>query len=109
MVLGAVSSGLPAYALQITDSSLFVFTNINVDTWEAGSASSADVFVAGIAINSAPDDLSSKAFAPDAIRARSSSPGAGWRGDKFVFVPETDSVVIGGKRYMLSVIELEAS
>ena len=34
MVLCAVSSGLPAYALQITDSSLFVFTNINVNPWQ---------------------------------------------------------------------------
>ena len=107
MVLGAVSSGLPAYALQITDSSLFVFTNINVDTGVAGSASSANVFVAGIAINSAPDDLSSKAFAPaqfvlGLVRQAQVGPS-----QKFVFVPETDSVVIGGKRYMLSIIELD--
>jgi hypothetical protein len=108
LVLGAVSSGLPAYALQITDSSLFVFTNINVDTRQAGSASSANVFVAGIAINSAPDDLSAKAFAPTQfvlglVRQAQVGPH-----DKFVFVPETDSVVIGGKRYMLSIIELNA-
>ncbi|HZQ43465.1 MAG TPA: hypothetical protein VFA99_09440 [Acidobacteriaceae bacterium] len=107
MVLGAVSSGLPAYALQMTDSSLFVFTNINVDTRQAGSASSNNVFVAGIAINSAPDDLSSKAFAPTQfvlglVRQAQVGPS-----EKFVFVPETDSVVIGGKRYMLSIIELD--
>ena len=107
MVLGAVSSGLPAYELQMTDSSLFVFTNINVDTGEAGSASSANVFVAGVAINSAPDDLSSKAFAPTQfvlglVRQAQVGPN-----EKFVFVPETDSVVIGGKRYMLSIIELD--
>ena len=107
MVLGAVSSGLPAYALQITDSSLFIFTNINVDTRAAGSISSAYVFVAGVAINSAPDDLSSAAFAPSQfvlglVRQANVGPRA-----KFVFVPETDSVVIGGRRYMLSIIELE--
>jgi hypothetical protein len=104
--LGAVSSGLPAYALEITDSSLFVFININIDTGVAGSASSSDVFVAGVAINSAPDDLSSKAFAPTNFvlgLVRRAQVGAA---TKFVFVPETDSVVIGGKRYMLSVIEL---
>jgi hypothetical protein len=106
MTLGAVSAGLPDYALQITDSSLFVFTNINVDSGESGSASSSNVFVAGIAINSAPDDLSSKAFAPTQFvpgLVRQAQLGAQ---NKFVFVPETDSVVIGGKRYMLSVIEL---
>ena len=106
MTLGAVSAGLPAYALQITDSSLFVFTNIDVDTGAAGTASSSDVFVAGIAINSSPDDLSSKAFAPTQFvlgLVRQAQMGAT---TKFVFVPETDSVVIGGKRYMLSVIEL---
>jgi hypothetical protein len=107
MALGAVSSGLPAYALQITDSSLFVFTNINIDTGQAGSASLANVFIAGIAINSAPDDLSSKAFAPTQfilglVRQARVGPD-----EKFVFVPETDSVVIGGKRYMLSIIELD--
>jgi hypothetical protein len=64
MTLAAASSGLPVYQLRITDSSLFVFTNINVDTSEVGSASSANVYVAGIAIDSAPDDRSSKAFAP---------------------------------------------
>jgi hypothetical protein len=106
MTLGAVSSGLPAYALQITDSSLFVFTNINVDTGAASTASSSNVFVAGIAINSSPDDLSAKAFAPTQFvlgLVRQAQMGAV---TKFVFVPETDSVVIGGKRYMLSVIEL---
>lgn len=106
MTLGAVSAGLPAYALQIADSSLFVFTNIDVDTGAAGTASSSDVFVAGIAINSSPDDLSSKAFAPTQFvlgLVRQAQMGAA---TKFVFVPETDSVVIGGKRYMLSVIEL---
>ena len=108
MVLGAVSSGLPAYALQITDSSLFVFTNINVDTAAVGSTSAANVFVAGVAINSAPDDLSAKAFAPTQfvlglVRQAKLGPN-----EKFVFVPETDSVVIGGKRYMLSIIELGA-
>ena len=107
MVLGAVSSGLPAYALQMTDSSLFIFTNINVDTGEAGSASSDNVYVAGVAINSAPDDLSSKAFAPTPFvlgLVRQAQVGTA---TKFVFIPETDSVVIGGKRYMLSIIELD--
>ncbi|GLQ91517.1 beta strand repeat-containing protein [Dyella acidisoli] len=108
MVLGAVSSGLPAYALQITDSSLFVFTNIDVDNGEAGSTSSSNVYIAGIAINSTPDDLSAKAFAPTQFvlgLVRQAKVGTV---TKFVFVPETDSVMIGGKRYMLSVIELAA-
>ena len=106
LTLGAVSSGTPAYALQITDSSLFVFTNINVDTGAAGSLSSSDVYVAGIAINSSPDDLSSKAFAPTQFvlgLVRQAQVGSL---EEYVFVPETDSVIIGGKRYMLSIIEL---
>ncbi len=106
MTLEAVSSGLPAYQLRITDSSLFVFTNINVDTNEVGSASSANVYVAGIAINSAPDDLTSKAFAPTQFvlgLVRQAKVGSA---TKYVFVPEVDSVVIGGTRYMLSVITL---
>jgi hypothetical protein len=106
MTLTAASSGLPAYQLRITDSSLFVFTNINVDTSEVGSASQANVYVAGIAINSAPDDLSSKAFAPTQfvlglVRQARVGPAT-----KYVFVPEVDSVIIGGTCYMLSVITL---
>lgn len=108
MSLGAVSSGLPTYSLQITDSSLFVFTNINVDSGLAGSASPSDVFVAGIAINSAPDDLTSKSFAPTNFVLGLIREAQVSGEQKFVFVPETDSVIIGGKRYMLSVIELDA-
>ncbi|MFM0330068.1 RHS repeat domain-containing protein [Paraburkholderia strydomiana] len=106
MTLAATSSGLPSYQLKITDSSLFVFTNINVDNGEAGSASSANVYVAGIAINSAPDDRSAQAFAPTQFvlgLVRQAQVGSA---TKYVFVPETDSVIIGGKRYMLSVITL---
>ena len=106
ITLGAVTAGLPAYALQITDSSLFVFTNINVDSGEAGSASSSNVFAAGIVINSAPDDLTSKAFAPTQFVLGLVRQARMGTATKFVFIPETDSVVIGGKRYMLSVIEL---
>jgi len=107
MSLGTVSSGLPAYSLQIIDSSLFVFTNINVDTAAAGSASASNVFVAGVAINSTPDDLSSKAFAPTQFVLGLVRPVQVGLARKFVFVPETDSVLIAGKRYMLSIIELD--
>ena len=106
MSLGASTAGLPAYDLQITDSSLFIFGNINVDSGQAGSASSSNVFIAGIAINSAPDDLSSKAFAPTNFvigLVRQAQVGAS---QTYVFVPEADSVLIGGKRYMLSMIEI---
>jgi hypothetical protein len=107
MTLGAATTGLPAYSLQITDSSLFIFTNINVDSWEIGSVSKSNVFIAGVAINSVPDDLSSKAFAPTQFVlgiVRQAQVGKVLR---YVFVPETDSVVIGGVHYMLSVIELD--
>jgi hypothetical protein len=107
MSLVAATTGVPAYSLQITDSSLFIFTNINVDSWEIGSVSKSNVYVAGVAINSAPDDLSSKAFAPTGFvlgLVRQAQVGTVLR---YVFIPETDSVIIGGKRYMLSAIQLE--
>jgi hypothetical protein len=107
MSLVAATTGVPAYSLQITDSSLFIFTNINVDNQEIGSVSKSNVYVAGVAINSAPDDLSSKAFAPTSFvlgLVRQAQVGTVLR---YVFIPETDSVTIGGKRYMLSAIQLE--
>jgi hypothetical protein len=108
MTLSAQVSGVPSYQLQITDSSLFIYTNINVDDGAIGSLSSANVFLASAVINSSPDDRSSKAFAPCKILmglVRQAQMGTVL---KYVFVPEDDSVVIGGKRYMLSVIDLEA-
>ena len=64
MTLDAQASGAPDYQLQITDSSLFVYSNINVDSGALGSPSSNNVFLASAVINSSPDDASSKAFAP---------------------------------------------
>jgi hypothetical protein len=107
VTLDAAASGLPGYQLQITDSSLFVYSNINVDTAAIGSLSSANVFLASTVINSAPDDTSSKAFAPCRLLmglVRQVQMGLTLR---YVFVPEDDSVVIGGIRYMLSVINLD--
>lgn len=106
MTLDAQASGVPGYQLQITDSSLFVYTNINVDTFATGSLSSAGVFLASAVINSSPDDTTSKAFAPGRLvlgLVRQVQMGTLL---KYVFVPEDDSVVIGNTRYMLSVINL---
>src|ERR1035438_8391258 len=108
MTLGAQVSGLPGYDLAITDSSLFVYTNINIDTGNVGSASSANVYLASAVINSAPDDHSPHAFAPckllmGIIRQVQM---AGLL--TYVFIPEDDSVVIGGVRYIVSVINLGA-
>ena len=64
MTLDTQTSGTPAYRLQVTDSSVFVYTNINIDTREVGSVSTSNVFLANAVINSSPDDTSSKAFAP---------------------------------------------
>ena len=108
MTLSGEVSGVPGYQLQVTDNSLFVFSNINVDTRTVGSASPSNVFLASAVINSSPDDTSSKAFAPcKAIMGlvRQARVGSTL---KFVFVPTDDSIVIGSIRYMLSVIELEA-
>ena len=108
MVFGAQASGLPDYQLQITDSSLFVYSNINVDTSAIGSLSASNVFLASAVINSAPDDTSPKAFAPSKLvmglvrQARMGTISA------YVFVPEDDSIVIGGVRYMVSIVNLDA-
>ncbi len=106
MTLDALTSGLPGYQLQITDSSLFVYSNINVDTDAIGSVSAKNVYLASAVINSSPDDLSPEAFAPSKLvmgLVRQAQMGTVL---KYVFVPEDDSVVIGGTRYMLSVINL---
>ena len=71
-------AALPSYQLQITDSSLFVYSNINVDTGAIGSLSSANVFLASAVINSAPDDQTSKAFAPCQAADGSGAPGRRW-------------------------------
>ncbi len=108
ITVDARTSGLPLYKLQITDSSLFVFTDLNVDTRQNGSASSANVFLATAVINSAPDDRSAQAFAPSRVLMGLVRPALIGSTLKFVFVPAEDSVVIGKTRYMLSVIELDA-
>lgn len=108
MTLGSQVSGLPGYDLAITDSSLFVYSNINIDTGAVGSISSANVYLASAIINSAPDNHSPKAFAPNKLVmgiVRQVQMGSLLT---YVFIPEDDSVVIGGVRYILSVINLEA-
>jgi hypothetical protein len=107
MTLDSQASGVPDYQLQITDSSLFVYSNINVDSGALGTPSANNVFLSSAVINSSPDDASSKAFAPckllmGLIRQAQMGPVL-----RYVFVPEDDSVVIGGTRYMLSVINLD--
>ena len=109
MTLSAQASGVAGYQLQITDNSLFVYSNINVDTSAVGSVSSSNVFLASAVINDSPDDQTSKAFAPCKLLMgliRQAQMGTVL---KYVFVPEDDSVIIGGVRYMLSVINLDAN
>lgn len=106
MTLGAQAAGLPEYQLQITDSSLFVYSNFNVDTGTVGSVSSSNIFLASAVINSAPDNQSAAAFAPCKLLMgiiRQAQMGILL---EYVFVPEDDSVVIGGTRYMVSVVNL---
>ena len=109
MTLNAQASGVPGYQLKITDSSLFVYSNINIDNRTVGSVSQANVYLASAVINDSPDDQTSKAFAPCKLLMgliRQAQMGTVL---KYVFVPEDDSVVIGGTRYMLSVINLGAT
>jgi hypothetical protein len=106
MTLGAQATGVPDYQLQITDSSLFVFSNINADTSAVGSVSPSNVFLASAVINSSPDNQTASAFAPSKLvmgLVRQAQMGTTL---KYVFVPEDDSLVIGSTRYMLSVINL---
>jgi hypothetical protein len=108
VTLAAQVTGLPGYNLAITDSSLFVFSNVNVDTGAVGSVSPANVYLASAVINSAPDDHSPQAFAPSRllmgiIRQVQMSGSL-----CYVFIPEDDSVLIGGVRYIVSVINLGA-
>ncbi len=106
ITLNSESSGAPSYDLKITDSSLFIYSNINVDTLAIGSVSSKNVYLASAVINSAPDDTTSAAFAPCKLLmglVRQAQVGTQLQS---VFVPEDDSVVIAGTRYMLSVINL---
>lgn len=108
MTLDAQVSGIPAYRLQVTDSSVFVYSNINVDTREIGSASTSNVFLASAVINSSPDDTSARAFAPCKVLMGLVRPALIGSALKYVFVPADDSAVIGTTRYMMSIIELEA-
>jgi hypothetical protein len=104
----AIVGGVPSYDLHVTDSSLFIFSNVNVDTGIAGSASTADVFLAGAVINSAPDDASAAAFTPNPLLPGIVRPVQLGPAQAYVFIPEADSVVIGGVRYLVSVIGLTA-
>jgi hypothetical protein len=108
MTLGAQVGGLPGYDLAITDSSLFVYSNIDIDTGSVGSVSSANVYLASAIINSSPDDHSPQAFAPCKLLMgiiRQVQMGGLLT---YVFIPEDDSVVLGGVRYIVSVINLDA-
>ena len=66
------------------------------------------MFLASAVINSSPDDTSSKAFAPCKVLMGLVRQVRVGTATKFVFIPADDSVVIGGTRYMVSVIELDA-
>ncbi|MGA3005035.1 MAG: hypothetical protein ABSE20_25275, partial [Acetobacteraceae bacterium] len=107
MSFSAQSSGLPEYQLRITDSSLFVYSNINVDSAAIGSLSTSNVFLASAVINSAPDDTSAAAFAPSKLVMGLVRQAPMGTTSGYVFVPEDDSIVIGGIRYMLSIINLD--
>ena len=50
MTLEAQVSGVPAYSLQVTDSSLFVFSNLNLDTRSIGSVSNANVLLPALSL-----------------------------------------------------------
>lgn len=53
MTLNAQASGVPGYQLKITDSSLFVYSNINIDNSTVGSVSQAQADTARIGLQTA--------------------------------------------------------
>jgi len=106
MTLGSQVSGLPAYDLTITDSSLFVYSNIDIDNATVGSVSPSNVYLASAVINSAPDDHSAQAFTPSRLLMGIIRQVQMGNLFEYVFIPEDDSVVIGDVRYILSVINL---
>ena len=90
--------------LQVTDSSLFIFSNIDADNGKTGQVSPSNVFVAGGTVNSAPTTRSATAFAPNPFLlglVRSVQMGGT---QQFAFIPEDDSIEIDGTRYLVSVI-----
>ena len=102
-----VVTGIPSYQLQLTDSSLFIYSNIDIDTGAVGSTTTDNVYLASAVINSAPDDGTSAAFAPSAVLMGIVRPVPVGAGQKYAFIPEDDSVLIGSTRYLLSVIDLD--
>ncbi len=105
--VGASGSGdTTTTPLQVTDSSLFIFSNLDVDTGQIGQVSPANVFVAGATINSAPTTRTPTAFTPNPFLlglVRSVQMGST---QQFVFIPEDDSIEINGTRYVVSIIQL---
>jgi hypothetical protein len=103
---GTPGSDAAATPVQVTDSSLFIFSNLNVDNGEIGQVSPSNVFLAGATINGAPTTRTSTAFTPNPFLlglVRSVQIGST---QQFVFVPEDDSIDINGTRYVASVIQL---
>ena len=74
-----------------------------MDTRAAGSASTANVYLASAVINSSPDDTSAPSR-PSRVLMGLVRPALIGSALKYVFVPADDSVVIGTTRYMLSLI-----
>jgi hypothetical protein len=107
MTLNAQVSGVPSYQLQITNSSAFMYSNINVVTSAIGLVGSNNVYFASAVINSSPDDASSNAFSPCQLLMRLIRQAQIGTVLKYVFVLEDDSVVIGNTRYLLNVINLD--
>src|SRR5206468_1543412 len=92
MTLDAQVSGIPAYRLRVTDSSVFVYSNVNIDTGRIGSVSPSNVFLASAVINSAPDDTSAQAFAPSSVHMGLVRPVLVGSSSRYVFVPADDSL-----------------
>ncbi len=96
----------PVWQLHVTDSSLFIHTGTDPDTGSFSATGADGAYLASAVINSAPDDQTSAAFAPTPLLlgAVRSVPTAG--ASMFAFVPQDDSVVIAGTRYLASVIDI---
>ena len=103
----ASGSGVMTATIQVTDSSLFIFSNLDVDNGEVGQVSPSNVFAAGATINSAPTTGGAAAFVPNPFLlglVRSVRMGST---EQYVFIPEDDSIEIGGIYYVVSVVQLD--
>ena len=105
-VAGSIDEA-PTWQLHVTDSSLFIHSGVDPDTGSFAATGADGAYLASAVINSAPDDQTSAAFAPTAILLGAVRSMSAAGASKYAFVPQDDSIVMAGTRYLASVIDIE--